>query len=373
MNVKSGASGSSISDYMAYFTDGIKKSDLSYQSGVYEPFDSDVIPWISIMAYEAGLMRDTANAWVSTLAKDQTVTPNYKLTESGHIDEYSLGWAGNYSNLFYLGVTANLRKINYTSTSTYSENFGNGFGMDLNNTITTTGSGANLNIGTIVRPTDFLRLGLSLQTPTIYALSDTYRANIQYDTDFSGTISTPSDMGYHDFQLQEPVKINLSGAIILGKKGVVSAEYEYKNYTGTRLMDVDGAVNSFTDENEAMASVMNNNGLLKLGAEFKLTDNFSIRGGYANSKAVSNSSAEKLMRYNTIRTDTEYFLHNSTNYMTAGFGYRESSWFLDVAFVNKIVDQSFYPYNSNKLSVAVQPASVITTNNNVLVSLGFKF
>lgn len=371
LNIKSGSSNSSISKYISYFSDGLTAADLKYQSG-YEPFDNKNVPWISVLAFEGKLMKNNSGTWNALLALNESVTPSYKLTESGHIDEYSLGWAGNFSNVFYLGTTLNLRKINYSATTNYAEKFGTVGSMSLNNALTTVGSGANLSIGTIIRPTDYLRFGLSLQTPTIYDLSDTYSPALVFDTDTFG-ISKPTSAATNDFQLQEPLKVNLSGALILGKKAIVSAEYEYKNYSGTRLMDVNGDVNVYSAENDAMATVMNNNGLLKVGAELKVTDNFSIRAGYANSKAASKSNAEKFMPLNTVRTDIEYFLHNNTNYFTTGFGYRESNWFVDVAFVNKVVDQSFYPYNSNKLEVAVQPASVITINNNVLVSLGFKF
>jgi len=41
--------------------------------------------------------------------------------------------------------------------------------------------------------------------------------------------------------------------------------------------------------------------------------------------------------------------------------------------MNKILDETFYPYNSNSLAIAVKPASVKTTNNNIVVTLGFKF
>jgi hypothetical protein len=72
------------------------------------------------------------------------------------------------------------------------------------------------------------------------------------------------------------------------------------------------------------------------------------------------------------------FQHNSTNYLTAGFGYRESGWFIDFAYMNKIVDETFYPYNTSSIAetnpnLAVNPAKLSTKNNNIVVTLGFKF
>ena len=41
--------------------------------------------------------------------------------------------------------------------------------------------------------------------------------------------------------------------------------------------------------------------------------------------------------------------------------------------MNKILDESFYPYNSNSLAIAVNPAKVTTSTNNIVVTLGLKF
>ncbi len=381
VNIKSGATGSSLADYMAYFTGNISRTDLTYTSS-YEPFNNQNIPWISVLAsYEDALLKEHINTstgktdyWYSLLAGNETVTPSYYLTEKGYIDEYSVGWAGNFNNTFYIGATANIQSIDYMATSKYSENFDNGGDMDLNNTVISKGTGINLNIGTIFRPTDFVRLGLSLHTPTVLAMHDNYYATLNSNTDINRSIGTPTD-GYNDFQIQGPIQFNLSGALIVGKKGIISAEYVYTNYTGTRLMDKDGDPKKYNEENLGMKDMLNDVQTIKIGGEYKLNDNFSLRAGYANSGNANKSDAQKYMVNNTIRTDTEYFLHNSTNYITAGFGYREASWFIDCAYMYKILDESFMPYNSNQLSasLAVTPASVKTTTNNVIITLGLRF
>lgn len=84
------------------------------------------------------------------------------------------------------------------------------------------------------------------------------------------------------------------------------------------------------------------------------------------------------MQINTIRTDTEYFLHNGTRYLTAGFGYHENSWYIDLAYMNKLTKEKFYPYNSIRANEMVdcpigEPAEVKTINNNLVITLGLKF
>lgn len=374
--IKNGSSASSITDYMAYFTGNIPSADLTYISNSYEPFDNTNVPWISVLAKEGALMNESVtgskSSWSSLLGSSESVAPTYTLQETGYQDEYSIGWSGNFSNVFYLGTTLNLQSINYTARSRYSETFGAGGGMTLDNTVNTSGTGFNLNVGAILRPTDMLRLGVAVHTPTIYNLTDNNYSNLDYSTTISGNISTPT--GYSEYQLNNPWKFNASAAIVIGQKGLISAEYDYSLNSYAKFYDKDGSAQSFSDENAGIKNMLKDVQTIKIGGEYKLSDNVSLRAGYAHmSGGTNNSQADKLMRYNTTRTDTEYFQNNRTDYLTAGFGYREASWFIDFAYMNKILDETFYPYNSNSLAIAVNPASVKTTNNNLVVTLGFRF
>lgn len=384
--INSGSSASSMTDYLSYFSNGLSVAELNGSSrsdgNAYNNLD---VPWISILAYEGYLINPGANAntWGSLLAPGETVKPSVTLGEQGFVDEYSLGWAGNFSNVFYLGTTLNLLRVDYSMFSQYGEEFNSGGGMGLNSSVSTTGSGFNLKIGAIVRPTDYLRFGLAIHTPTMYALEDNYQStlnfdayDIQNDVAVKGTTSTPTD-GYNSFKIQGPMQINASAAAVIDKKGIISVEYDYSNYTGTKFMDENGNTQSYTEDNARIPSTLNNVHTIKIGGEYKVTDNFSLRAGFANSSSATKADGGKIMVINTARTDTEYFLQNGTNYLTAGFGYREAGWFIDCAYVHKNMDLTFMPYNSNlygtNYAPAATPATVTTKTNNILVTLGFKF
>lgn len=383
VNIKSGSSISSITNYMAYFSEGLKGVDLS-STNDYNPYKQLSIPWISALAYQGYMINETSpnsGLWSSSLHDGEKVTPAYSLQEKGYVDEYSIGWSGNFSNKFFLGATFNLRSIDYNLNSLYSELFDEG-GMSLTNDYSTMGTGVNLNLGIIYVPVDFMRVGLSLHSPTIYSLTDNYYAHLDYNLLLQNNseifwenkmILTPE--GYSEYKLQSPLRYDISVAFIAGTKGLVSVEYSASNYSGTRLMSSEGNTQEFSYENDGMRDMMNNARTIKVGGEYKLTDNFALRAGYANSSSPTQPTAEKYMRDNTIRTDTEYFLRNRTDYLTAGFGYQESNWHIDFAYMNKILDEKYYPYNSNNLgdNLKVTPARVITSNNNLVVTLGFKF
>lgn len=375
INIASGEASSSITDYMAYFTGAIPQSALMDEN---DPFYDISIPTISVLAYKGGLMNENTDNqgiyWTSLLGESEKVTPNFNIYEKGYVDEYSLGWAGNFSNIFYFGTTLNVQYMDYYLRSNYSESFGEGGNMNLENIVTTKGMGVNLKVGAILSPLDFLRIGLSLHTPTVYYLNDTYDATLDsyFDSENYATIPTPGDG--NEYQVQSPMKISLSAAFLVGTKGLISAEYNYDSYTSTRLRNKSGDASDYSEENGRMSnSIMNNVRTIKIGGEYRLSENFSLRAGYANSNAANKPDAERIMYPTTVRTDTEYFINNRIDYLTAGFGYHESDWFVDFAYMNKIVDETYYPYKSSQLTYKANPASVITSNNNMVVTLGFKF
>ncbi|MDD3079244.1 MAG: hypothetical protein PHH37_09095 [Paludibacter sp.] len=381
---KAGAMAASITDYYSYFSEDLTSTDLTYVAGSYEPFNEDYVPWMSILSYEGYLINETAansGKWNSLLNTGETVSPSYLLTETGGINQYSLSWAGNFSNSFYFGVSLNFQYIDYKAVSTYSEAFGAGGSMSIENTVTTKGSGVNFDLGAIYAPVDFMRFGASIHSPTFYAvttenystLSSVNLNNRSSNMDYLNkyTISTPT--GYVDYQVQTPLRLNLSAAFIIQDKGLISAEYVYNNYKGTKLMDKYGNQQDYTYDNQDIQDMTNNSRTIKIGGEYKVNDNVSLRAGYANVSAITKSSAVKYMIPSTVRTDPEYFLHNKTNYLTTGFGYRESSWYIDFAYMHKILDEDYYTFNDSDLQSGLKPANIITTNNNIVATFGLRF
>jgi len=385
--IKSQYANSSITDYMSYITNNagnINSADLSSDNS---PYDNINVPWISVVGYQGYLINENVNpvtnqsTWPSLLGTNEQVKPSFSIQESGFLDEYSIGWAGNFSNFIYLGATVNLQSLDYNENSQYSEIFSGNGGMTLSNTITTSGVGFNMNVGAIIRPIDMLRFGVSVHSPTVFAVTDNNYANLDYYlTRFfttNGNFDTPS--ATNSYMLSTPWKFNGSAAVIIGQKGLISAEYDYSLNTGTSFMDQNGNYQNYAEENAGMKSMLKDVQTIKIGAEYKLTNNISLRAGYATMSAGSNPLADKLIRFNTTRTDTEYFLNNKTDYITGGIGYREGNWYIDLAYMNKMIDETFYPYNTNELVrlnpnlSAVNPASVKTMNNNIVITVGFKF
>jgi long-subunit fatty acid transport protein len=379
------SSPTSITDYMAYFANGF--SEVALQStDSYNPYSNPNMPWISEMAYQAYMINPNKDSkgntisWSSALSAGQLVSPSYYCREKGYLDEFSLSWAGNIGNKLYLGVSGNLRSLSHSKYSDYKESFGNGHGLDMVDTTITTGAGLNLNVGVIYRPNDFIRLGLSVHTPTLYALqrdhySSLYTTISSYKTNNDTSYIADSPYGSYKFNLQDPLQINGSIAFVLGKYGLISAEYDYSNYQGMQLLDNNGSTSAYSFENSAMKTNLNDVGTIKIGAEFKLSDNFALRAGYANSSASTKNNAVKLLPLDVKEVSPENFLHNYTSFYSGGIGYRNSGFFADLAYVRKVMSESFTPYNSLGFAPnePVNAARVLTTSNNIVLTVGFRF
>ena len=374
-------SSSSITDYMAYFTGNINGGSL-YSTNTYDPFNNPSVPWISVLAAEAGLMveyvdSETGNTvyWESLLDPGEKVNPNYRRIESGFHDAYSFSWSGNFNNRFFVGATVNFHDFSYSASSDYTEAFENGGSMGLYNVYKSSATGYNFDLGAIFIPFNAIRLGASIKTPMVYNVTDFHYADMAYNYggNNTGTILTPN--GDNRYKLQTPAVYSLSGSLILGKSAVIGLEYVYNNYSETRFMNTSNDMAPFRYENDGIKANFLDQRMRKLGAEFKITPNLAVRGGIANSGPVTRNTLAKEMIPNTIRTDVDYFIHNSTNYLTAGIGYRDRNWYFDLAFMNKTINESFYAYNSNNLSesLRLRPATVATHNQSLIATVGLRF
>lgn len=310
--------------------------------------------------------------WSTLLADGEKVTPFYLLREQGSVDEYSFGWSGNFSNRFFMGATLNFQSLYYKADSKYGETFEGNGSMGLDNTLVMSGTGFNLNLGAIFVPVDFIRFGLALHTPMFYNLGMKNYADL-YSSEASGVQASPEN--YLKYQQMSPLQLNVSTAFLLDNKGFLSAEYVFNNYKGTRLMDENGDAQSYGEENDGFSQMMNNSRTIKIGGEYKLTENFALRAGFANTSSQAKPEATKWFVPSTTRTDPEYFIHNRTDYLTAGIGYREAGWYIDLAYMNKSLNETFYAYNSRDLNdgYKVSPATVKTNNNNLVITVGLRF
>lgn len=337
-----------------------------------EPYNNEEIGWLSILGYDAGLMHyDTTrvssnNPWVSTLSPGETVQPYQKLLERGYIDQYNFAWGGNIDNRYYIGIGLNLLDAEYSLSSVYSETFSDTRGgkFSLDNYLRTSGLGFNANFGFIANPVNFLRIGASFQTPTVWNFTDLSNGNL------NNRHQTPDWV--QDYRLHTPLKVNAGASFLFGKLGLVSLEYEYNNIRGTRLLSNIGDSQSYSLANQDMKDMFNDMHRIKVGAEFWVMKNLALRAGYVYQTSTTKDDARRYMLINSTRTDTYYSIIGDAHYASAGIGYRNGFFFADLAYQYRVIDEQIYPYE-NLSGGTLNPILAQTERHSAVFSFGFKF
>ncbi|MFV0390672.1 MAG: OmpP1/FadL family transporter [Paludibacteraceae bacterium] len=373
-----GRTDASFTDFLAGFTAGLYESDLKYVEDSYDPYNNVNIPWLSVLAYDGYLIDNVptnSTSWQSSIGGMANSTS--LVFESGGISEYSFGWGGNFNNNLFIGANLNFSDLSYSLSSLLKERFDDGSSFGLNSELRQSGVGVNLKLGAIYLPTNNLRLGFSFHTPTYYSISEWVNyTNLDFNHvgyGKQGYASIPSEGARQNFNLRTPLQTQVSAAYLFGRKGLISLEYNFVNYTGMKFSDENGSREAFRYENDGMKDVLRNGHIMKVGGEFKPSPNWALRAGYALTTSPSNPAytGGKALRLNTVNTNTEYFEQNGiTNYISAGAGYREASWFIDLSYQLRILPEDFYPYQFNRNDL--QGAFVKTNTSNIALTVGFK-
>ncbi len=311
---------------------------------VNKPWDNVEIGWLSILGYEAYLIDpDGKNRWKP--AVDFT-DGSLSISETGTSDQYTISWAGNISNQWYIGLGVNIPTINYTKhTSLREENKQNSSSAELKSMFHVSGVGVSGSFGLIYRPIQALRIGASLQTPTILSLSR------QSTGDMYSTIAgqkyevlTP-ESGVMDIDIASPLRTSVSVAGQLGKIGLIAVQYDY-----------------------AHSSEMDDIHTLRMGAEAQVTRGLFLNAGYVYESSFMKEDPKWLLGYNEIRTDMDYRYTAATQYASAGIGYRSDVVVAQLAY--QYGWQTIHQYASEEQS---PPCYVDSHTHRIVATLAWRF
>jgi hypothetical protein len=309
------------------------------------------------LAYNAFLMDTTINdtTYASLLGpKFGGVTQRGTSESRGRIGETNIAFATNYSNRLYLGATLAIRRIIYENTFTYTERDDADTIEKFDNLVYTTtlndkAISVALNVGAIYRVADFLRLGISAYVPLDYSVTSNYSYDLTSSLS-NGNYSPGEFTGNYKYRLRQPARLTGSAAFILGKRGILSVDYESVNYAKSQIIEDSGI---FDGTNDAIRNKLANTGNLRIGGEARFQDMY-LRGGF-QLLGSPYSSAENNQGITTY---------------SIGGGYRESEFFIDVAYVYSQQKKNYYPYPK---SDQLNPAALTLNRHNVVVSVGTRF
>ena len=290
-------------------TNGLSEADM----GIDDIWNNYEIGWLSILAYDGYLIDPVAdNKWTPAVEFNKG---DLIVSESGSSDLYTISWAGNINNQWYIGVSLNIPTLTYTKQISLYESNGSQY-AELKSLFHASGVGVNASFGLISRPTQWLRLGVSLHTPTMLAMS------VQTEGDVYSNINgqkyevlTPAS-GVIDMKYAAPLRSSASVAFQLKNLGMLSLQYDYAH----ALRD-----------KELGYSPMNDIHTLRAGLEVQVSKGWYLNAGYVYESTFTPDGKVELA-YNSIRTDTDYRFTQFSQYASAGFGYRNDHLVVGLAY-----------------------------------------
>ena len=354
-------------DAFAENTNGIHSTNLLDENFPYE----NGTPWESKLAWENYLIDVTnpdqngmGSSYQSILFQNELVNQDMTINKEGFINEYVASFGANFNHKLYLGATVGMQDLYYNESRTYSENgeFGD---FDYYSNARTRGFGYNLKLGLIFKPIPLLRLGAAIHTPTFFDLKEEYSSVMSSDlknvsSAANGIHKAETPLGDYGYKMDSPMRAIGSFALQFGKKGMISFDYEYVDYSKIKYRSGRDGYN-FSFENTDIKTIYQSVGNLRLGGEIKPTDALSLRAGY---ELFGNPY--KTYAFGQAQPNTDF----SYSTINAGFGYRINNVSFDVSYsLGSKTDYSFI-YQLDQSNV--EPAKYKVSNSEVVFTLGIK-
>jgi hypothetical protein len=359
----------SRTDAFAQNTTGIHNSNFWEENDPYH----NGTPWESILAWDNYLINITnpdqngdGNAYQSLLYQGELVNQILTVNREGFNNEYLVSLGANFNHNLYLGATIGMQDLYYNESKTYSEDgqFGK---FDYYSTSRTKGFGYNLKLGIIYRPVTSLRIGAAIHTPTFFNLKEEYSSTMTSALENLDTPPSPAEangphqaetpLGNYQYKMDTPLRAIGSLAYQFGKKGIISFDYEYVDFSKNKLRNGSDGYN-FSIENTDIKSIYRSVTNLRFGGEIKPTDALSLRAGY---ELFGNPYKSTI---NGISQPNKNFNYHTIN---AGIGYRIKNVSIDVSY--SLGTKTDYSYMDN---VDNEPVKYVMKNNEIVFTLAFK-
>lgn len=364
-----------------------KEGALNYAYG-------DSYFWGGILAYNAYLLDvgsdEYGDYWTTAgrLGVNAGVGHTASLESKGSIGEYDISFGMNVDNLLYFGATVGMQDVDWRRQFYYGEDYlyngqtpvdGSGAPlqspaqwMDYNQAVTVSGTGVNLKIGAILRPTEGLRIGAALHTPTYYILNRKYQAYMASNFNDRGD-TTPSleDVSPNTWDFVSPTRLMFGLSYTFGNVAVISADYERDWYNGIRVKNIPSGFDmQKQDYRKEFTDNFKGSNTLRVGAEVKPLPHVALRVGYGYAGSMLRNPKE--WYYNTPLT------YETTCY-SAGVGFAFGGFTIDLAY--QYLDSkntSYYLYYAlDAATGAFDTASPLYstdyTRQYAILTLGYKF
>ena len=346
-------------------------------------------------SYLVDQFADAANGYFPTVLEADPKNQQFDHTNQGYKYHTNISFGANYGNKIYVGMSVGF--LTYKSTFTQSvfeggwtkradeitpDNPNSEFAkpntvesryLDINYELTdykdmkTEGTGGNLSLGLIYKPSWDWNLGVSFTSPTWTEVKQEdwleTVANYYEDENATNTLHPAYNSkvggGILEYSILTPWKASF-GATKFHGRGLFSAEIEYVDYSVMNYTDIslDPNINQENEFNKTFSNQFKGNANVRLGTEYLFTDQLTGRAG-----VNFIGSAFK---------DVKSFDSN----ISLGLGYvLASKFYVDFAAVKSVNKaQSHTTYQLEDVWNSPNPtADVKNSRLNMVLTLGTKF
>ena len=360
-----GTTQNTIGDYFTDYANGLRLDEITAlpgetisqaYSGIGSEYGSSYQQ--AYLGYESFILEpadDTDNentAYTSNIAAGDFYQ-KYNYASTGYNGKFSVNLGFQYDKNIYFGINLNSHLVNYErSTFFYEDNTNTGSIINevhFNNTLLTTGEGFSLQLGSIVKVNDFIRLGLTYDSPTWMRLRE---ETTQYLYTFEDATSLAAEVDpavinvFPEYNLRTPAKITGSAAFIIGDTGLISIDYSRKDYSAIKFRSNSGV--DFSEQNAVFSNSLKAANTIRIGGELR-HKKFSYRGGYKMEQSPYKDTAA----YGNLKG------------FSLGLGYDFGGSRLDLAYENSKREMDHQLFNAGNLDTA----RINTTNSNVSLTL----
>ncbi len=335
---------SSQTDVMAVSASGFSAVDMQD----YYVWSNDTIGWLPAAGAQGGLItQGSSGNWQPILDENEQVESRLNIIESGSSNEYSASWGMNISHKVYVGAGISLRTMNQRRDISYSENFENGGSYSLHTTVINSGIGWGVAAGVLYRPTNYLRMGLSILSPTWYNMKFSNRFDLN-STEASVIVDPLMTNTYTISHYQLPMRTTAGLALQLREKGLLSFEYDYSHQVDKALQDVH---------------------TLKAGAEWVVGHHCFLHAGYAYQSDFRKADYILLPGSEDTRTDTDFKNIKACHWASIGCDFRNAHWVAGIAYQFKLEQSHVYAHEFQEGN----PFELSATTHCIVVSLAWRY
>tara|TARA_B110001469_G_scaffold127610_1_gene149252 strand:- start:102 stop:1616 length:1515 start_codon:yes stop_codon:yes gene_type:complete len=360
-----GTTQNSIGSYFTDYANGLRLDEITAltgetisqaYSGIGSEYGSSYQQ--AYLGYESFILEpadDTSNdntTYTSNIAAGDFYQ-EYSYASTGYNGKFSANLGFQYDKNIYFGINLNSHLVNYErSTLFYEDNTNTGSTINqvnFDNTLLTTGEGFSLQLGSIVKVNDFIRLGLTYDSPTWLRLREEttqYLYTFEDATNLEAEVDPAVINVFPEYNLRTPAKITGSAAFIIGDTGLISVDFSRKDYSATKFKSSTGG--GFSQQNSVISNTLKAANTLRIGGELR-HKKFSYRGGYKMEQSPYKDTAA----YGNLRG------------FSLGLGYDFGGSRLDLAYENskRKMDNKFF--NAGNLDAA----RINRTNSNLSLTL----